>query len=146
MPAKRKTKPRSDAKSAKKAKRQAKTKTARKPASKQTAGKRPSSKAKVRTRKKAVSVNPEKELKREFQNRKLAGGSKSSSRALEDFEGVSRVEQADSESVDELVEEGNLFEAGAVAGVEEADDADEREVRTHELPEDDVPEEYDDKE
>ena len=35
--------------------------------------------------------------------------------------------------------------AGAVAGVEEADNADEREVRTHELPEDDVPEEYLDK-
>jgi hypothetical protein len=55
---------------------------------------------------------------------------------------LSRVEQADSESVDELVEEGNLFEAGAVAGVEEADDSDEHEVRTREMPEDDVPEEY----
>jgi hypothetical protein len=62
-----------------------------------------------------------------------------------DFEGVSRSEQADSESVDELVEEGNLFEAGAVAGVEESDNADEREVHTHEVPEDDVPEEYLDK-
>jgi hypothetical protein len=62
-----------------------------------------------------------------------------------DFEGVSRSEQADSESVDELVEEGNLFEAGAVAGVEEADNVDEREVHTHEVPEDDVPEEYLDK-
>jgi N utilization substance protein A len=60
-----------------------------------------------------------------------------------DFEGLSRAEQADSESVDELVEEGNTFEAGAVAGVEEADTADEREVHTHEVPEDDVPEEYD---
>jgi hypothetical protein len=48
--------------------------------------------------------------------------------------------------VDELVEEGNLFEAGAVAGVEEADDADEREVQTHEVSEDDVPDEYLDKE
>ena len=43
---------------------------------------------------------------------------------------------------DELVEEGNVFEAGAVAGVEHADDSDEREVHTHEVPEDDVPEEY----
>ena len=41
--------------------------------------------------------------------------------------------------------EGNLFEAGAVAGVQEADDAGERELHTHELPEDDVPEEYQDK-
>lgn len=62
-----------------------------------------------------------------------------------DFEGLSRVEQVDSESVDELVEEGNAFEAGAVAGVEEADDHDTREVHTHEVPEDDVPDEYLDK-
>jgi hypothetical protein len=32
-----------------------------------------------------------------------------------------------------------------VSGVEEADDADESEVHTHEVPEDDVPEEYLDK-
>ena len=61
---------------------------------------------------------------------------------MSDFQGVSRTEQADSESVDELVEEGNTFEAGAVSGVEEADNEDEREVHTRELPEDDVPEEY----
>ena len=63
-----------------------------------------------------------------------------------DLQGVSRAEQADSESVDELVSEGNLFEAGAVAGVEEADNADEKEVHTHEVPEDDVPKEYLDEE
>jgi hypothetical protein len=55
---------------------------------------------------------------------------------------LSRRESADSESVDELVEEGNAFEADAVSGVEAADDADESEVHTHEVPEDDVPEEY----
>lgn len=58
------------------------------------------------------------------------------------LEGLSRVAQADSESVAELVEEGNVFEAGAVAGVEEADNEDTREVHTHEVPEDDVPGEY----
>jgi len=63
-----------------------------------------------------------------------------------DFQGVSRLREADSQSVDELVEEGNVFEAGAVAGVEEADNSDEREVRTHEVPEDDVPDEYLEKE
>ncbi|HTS09203.1 MAG TPA: hypothetical protein VMP68_26795 [Candidatus Eisenbacteria bacterium] len=62
-----------------------------------------------------------------------------------DLEGLSRAAQADSESVDELVEEGNVFEAGAVAGVEEADDQDTREVHTREVSEDDVPEEYLDK-
>lgn len=58
------------------------------------------------------------------------------------LEGLSRVVQADSQSVDELVEEGNVFEAGAVAGVEEADDEETKEVHTHEVPEDDVPDEY----
>jgi len=62
-----------------------------------------------------------------------------------DSQGLSNVEQADSESVRELVDEGNTFEAGAVMGVEEAEDADQREVHTRELPEDDVPEEYLDK-
>jgi hypothetical protein len=52
----------------------------------------------------------------------------------------------DSESVDELLEEGNAFEAGVVMGVEDAGNADESEVRTHEVSEDDVPEEYLDKE
>jgi hypothetical protein len=63
-----------------------------------------------------------------------------------DLQGLSRIESADSESVDELVEEGNAFEADAVAGVEDADSADEREVHTHEVPEDDVPDEYLDEE
>jgi hypothetical protein len=69
-----------------------------------------------------------------------------SGRQSGDLQGLSRAEEADSESVDELLEEGNPFEAEAVAGVEEADDADEREVRTREVPEDDVPDEYLDKE
>jgi len=59
-----------------------------------------------------------------------------------DTEGLSRVEEADSESVEELVEEGQAFEAGVVEGVEEADDADTGEVQTREVPEDDVPPEY----
>lgn len=49
---------------------------------------------------------------------------------------------ADSESVEELVEEGNAFEAGAVDGVENAADADVSEVKTRQVPEDDVPQEY----
>jgi hypothetical protein len=59
-----------------------------------------------------------------------------------DLQGLSNSERADSESVDELLEEGNAFEAGIVSGVEDADNADEKEVRTHEVQEDDVPEEY----
>jgi hypothetical protein len=49
---------------------------------------------------------------------------------------------ADSESVEELLDEGNAFEAEAVLGVENAKDADVSEVKTREVPEDDVPAEY----
>ena len=62
-----------------------------------------------------------------------------------DLQGLSNIEGADSESVAELIEEGNAFEADAVTGVEHAGDTDEKEVRTHEVPQDDVPGEYLDK-
>ena len=58
------------------------------------------------------------------------------------LQGLSDLPEAAPESVDELLEEGNSFEAGVVEGVEDAPDADQGEVRTHEVPEDDVPEEY----
>src|SRR5271154_6951481 len=63
-----------------------------------------------------------------------------------DLQGLSNRGGADSESVDELLEEGNAFEAEAIKGVQDADDADESEVRTHEVSEDDVPDEYQDPE
>jgi hypothetical protein len=59
-----------------------------------------------------------------------------------DTQGISRRESEDSESVEELLEEGQYAEAGAVSGVENAPDADQGEVRTREFPEDDVPQEY----
>jgi hypothetical protein len=62
-----------------------------------------------------------------------------------DLQGLSNVQVADSESVNELLEEGNAFEADVVKGVEDAGEADKGEVRTHEVPQDDVPEEYLDK-
>jgi hypothetical protein len=59
-----------------------------------------------------------------------------------DLQQISNKADADSESVQELIEEGNAFEAAAVAGVENAEDADVSEVHTHQVPEDDVPAEY----
>jgi len=59
-----------------------------------------------------------------------------------DLQGISRRLRGDSESAEELLEEGQTFEAEAVAGVEEAADPDVSEVVTHEFPEDDIPEEY----
>lgn len=61
-----------------------------------------------------------------------------------DTEGISRDENVDSESVEELLEEGQSFEAEVVSGVENAGNADDGGVRTHEVPENDVPREYDD--
>jgi hypothetical protein len=59
-----------------------------------------------------------------------------------DLQGLSDTEEADSESVVELLEEGQSFEAEVVRGVENAPDADVAEVTTTEVPEDDVPSEY----
>ena|ERR1051326_7939590 len=63
-----------------------------------------------------------------------------------DLQGLSRYEEANSESVEELIEEGNYLEADAVKGVEDAGDDEGGEVHTHEVPEDDVPGEYLDEE
>ena len=62
-----------------------------------------------------------------------------------DDQGISRNERLDSESVEELLEEGQAFEASVIEGVEDALDADQGPVRTHQVPEDDVPPEYQDK-
>jgi len=66
-------------------------------------------------------------------------------RRIGDLQGISMSDRADSESVGELLEEGQTIEAEAVKGVEDSLDADQGEVRTHEVPEDDVPQEYLDK-
>ena len=63
-------------------------------------------------------------------------------RRIGDLQGISMRDRADSESVGELLEEGQTLEAEAVQGVEDALDADQGEIRTHKVPEDDVPEEY----
>jgi hypothetical protein len=62
-----------------------------------------------------------------------------------DTQGIAGGPDVDSESVEELLEEGQSYEAEVIQGVEDAPDADEGEVRTRELEEDDVPEEYRDK-
>ena len=59
-----------------------------------------------------------------------------------DNQQMSDLPDADSESVEELAEEGNAFEADAIQGVEDAKGPDVSEVTTRQVPEDDVPEEY----
>jgi hypothetical protein len=90
--------------------------------------------SKTRARRKSQKLNAESSSSQEL-------GSQSAGQSG-DLQGLSNVEDADSQSVDELIEEGNAFEADVVAGVESADNADEKEVHTHEVPEDDVPGEY----
>jgi hypothetical protein len=63
-----------------------------------------------------------------------------------DTQGLASRPDVDSESVEELLEEGQSFEAEVVEGVENAPDPDEGEVRTRQVPENDVPEEYQDDE
>jgi len=145
MPPKKKGKKKSAAKSTK-PKRASKARAVGKSKTKTPPQKRIRKKARPRKRTRTPSLNAEAEWKREFQSRNTTSSGRTVRRQSADFEGLSRVERADSESVDELVEEGNLFEAGAVAGVEEADNADEQEVQTREIQEDDVPEEYLDEE
>jgi hypothetical protein len=59
-----------------------------------------------------------------------------------DTQGLSDTAEAGSESVEELLEEGQYFEAEMISGVENAPDPDQGEVRTKQVPEDDVPSEY----
>jgi len=59
-----------------------------------------------------------------------------------DLQQLSNAATADSESVEELVEEGNALEADTVQGVEDAKPPDVSQVKTREVPEDDVPPEY----
>jgi hypothetical protein len=59
-----------------------------------------------------------------------------------DTQGLSDLESADSESVVELLEEGQYYEAEVIGGIEDAPDAGVSEVHTKQFPEDDVPPEY----
>ena len=112
----------------------AKKKPAKKAASKKTSSRKKKALKKRRVRGKSEIVDSV-----VFEPRGLGAGIAGQSG---DLQGLSGRERADSESVGELLEEGNAFEAEVVKGVEDAGDADEGEVVTHEVAEDDVPGEY----
>ncbi|HEY3928676.1 MAG TPA: hypothetical protein VGL89_09890 [Candidatus Koribacter sp.] len=59
-----------------------------------------------------------------------------------DLQQLPRRPDANDESVEELIEEGNAFEAEVISGSERAADDADAPVQTHEVPEDDVPAEY----
>jgi hypothetical protein len=105
----------------------------KKPARKKSAAKKKS--AKKATHRRADVINPVTPSGRRGLG--AASGGQSG-----DTQGLSRRSYDDSESVEELLEEGQYAEAEAVSGVENARDADQGEVRTTQFPEDDVPVEY----
>jgi hypothetical protein len=59
-----------------------------------------------------------------------------------DTQGLSDLATAGTESVEELAEEGQSFEAEVTSGVEDASGSDVAELHTREIPQDDVPSEY----
>jgi hypothetical protein len=147
----------------KKPTRKKKSVSKRKPALKKkpTAKKKPAAKKKATLKKKALA---KKKAAKKKASKKKGAGRRTTRRATSDAsrvnlgnrrgmgadsggqsgdtQGLSRQEHSDSESVEELLEEGQYAEAEAVSGVENARDPDEGEVTTSEFPEDDVPEEY----
>jgi len=127
-----------------------KRKPVKKKATKKLAKKKAAPKKKLVLKRAAVKTKAisKKGIGKKTEGAKPASAFKKPSRSAVqsgDLQGLSNVEAADSESVGELIEEGNAFEAEVVAGVEDAGSRVEREVRTHEVPEDDVPGEYLDK-
>jgi hypothetical protein len=56
-----------------------------------------------------------------------------------DIQGLSTAELSDSESVSELIEEGQDLEAELIEGIEEAPDPDQDEVRVHKAPQKNIP-------
>lgn len=67
------------------------------------------------------------------------GGGPGSAGQSGDTQGLPDLPEAGSESVTELLEEGQFYEAEVLLGVETAADADDSDVHTREVPEDDVP-------
>jgi len=108
------------------------------------AKKKPAAKKKPIRRKKS-SARTKQEITNPVAIRSRRGLGSSTGGQSGDTQGLSRMEDADSESVEELAEEGQYFEAAAVSGVENAKDPDQGEVTTSEVPEDDVPLEYTDR-
>ena len=126
-----------------------KTSPKKKVAKKKASARKGTSKTKLAKKKLAVKKITAKAPKKRVRPREQvengltsASTNMRSGRQSGDLQGLSRGQGADSESVNELLEEGNTFEAGVIEGVENADDDQTQEVRTRQFPEDDVPGEY----
>jgi hypothetical protein len=76
-----------------------------------------------------------------MKRRKTQSGDESI-REMGDAEGLSDSAESSSQSVAELLDEGQSFEASVLNGIENAPTADDGHIKTREVPEDDVPAEY----
>ncbi len=127
----------------KKPARKSKKKSAKKAApKKKLALKKKAPPKKKPARRKKIRRRPADEISNPISARSSRGLGPDTGGQSGDVQGLSGREVADSESVEELAEEGQDYEAGIVSGVENAPDADQGEVKTREVPENDVPEEY----
>jgi N utilization substance protein A len=127
----------------KKAKKKAAPRKAKKPVKKAKSGRKPTPK-KAPKKKTAAKPPRGKANSAEVAGYQRKGLGSFTGGQSGDLQGISSRSGVDSESVTELLEEGQTFEAEAVSGVENAADPDVSEVTTHQFPEDDVPEEYQD--
>ena len=92
-------------------------------------------------RTKSTPISPVTKAKKE----PLPGSGPASAGQAGDTQGLPEDEGAENESVLELLEEGQYYEASVVDGVENAPDADAGPVRVHKRPEDDLRPEYTDR-
>src|ERR1700678_1671426 len=115
------------------------------PKKKLAAKKKPVAKKKPARRKARASRSGKQEITNPVAIRGQRGLGSASGGQSGDTQGLSERENVDSESVTELAEEGQDYEAEVISGVENAKDPDQGEVTTSEVPEDDVPPEYQDR-
>ncbi len=120
---------------AKKRKSKSQKKSVKRPAAKARGKKSASKPANVRRRAEKIRRSRERLSRGLDANRVGIVAESEPERSLEagqsgDLEGVSDIEEADSESVREFAEEGQDYEAEIVGGVERAGDRPERSVRT----------------
>jgi hypothetical protein len=92
-------------------------------------------------RKETVKIRSAKDVNSETEDTSASDYGPGSGGQSGDLQGLSDDDNS-SESVTELLEEGQYFEASVISGIENAPPADVAEVKTRQFREDDVPAEY----
>jgi hypothetical protein len=95
--------------------------------------------ASLMARTKSTPIEPVTQVKKNAPETATEAGGQSG-----DLQGLSDREESDNESVRELIEEGQFYEASVVEGVEDAPPADAGPIRIRQRTEDDLRPEYED--